>query len=139
MTLQGTVIKLLPSTSGVSSKSGKEWNKQEVIVHTPGQYGKDVCLTLFNNAIERCAFVEGVEYSIEVDVESREYNGRWYTSINALRANPISGGQSVAPAQPQTTVAPAAPPIQWDTTPQAVSYPAAQPTAPIGQSDDLPF
>lgn len=83
MEIKGTVIEVLPLEQGVS-QSGKDWKKQMVVVETPGQYPKQVALTLFGKALDFCPGI-GAVVTAEVDLESRTYNGRWYTEAKCWK------------------------------------------------------
>ena len=75
----------------------------------------------------------GQDVTVSIDLESREFNGRWYTDVrawNVLNGVQLAGapapGFATAPTQPT----PATPPAQ-----PAQASPVAAPTA----ADDLPF
>ena len=63
--------------------------------------------------------------TISFDIESREFNGRWYTSIRAWRIQQGDMTQAAAPAPAAAPVA-AAPAA----APAPAAQPAAQPAAP---------
>ena len=83
--IKGKVQKILQPESGVS-RAGKEWKKQEFVIETEEQFPKMVCFTLFN---DKSSLVEGISVGEEVEVyfnlESREYNGKWFHNINAWK------------------------------------------------------
>ena len=85
LSVKGKVQQILKPESGVS-RAGKEWTKQEFVIETEEQYPKSVCFTLFG---EKVSLVEGLAAGQEVEVsfnlESREYNGRWFHNINAWK------------------------------------------------------
>ena len=83
MEILGKVVQILPLASGMG-KNG-EWKKQEFILETPGQYPKKVCITLWGDKIDEAKMTEGDEIKASIDVESREYNGRWYTDVKAWK------------------------------------------------------
>jgi len=132
MEIVGKIIRVLPLQEGVSQKSGNPWKSQSYVLETQEQYPRQVCFEIFgedrikNNP---CAMDDVV--TVSFDLESREFNGRWYTSVRARRVQ-----QGVVEAQPATTMAaqPAAP---------AAAQPAAnvQPFDPTPTDDgtDLPF
>lgn len=82
MELQAKVTKILPIETG-KSKNGNDWSKARVIVETLGQYPKNVELTNFKRCDEFAKLTIGAVYNFSIDIESREYNGRWYTTITA--------------------------------------------------------
>jgi len=83
MEIKGKVIQLLPTATGQGKKG--QWKKQEFILETPGQYPKKVCLSIWGDKIEQFSLVAGDNVNVTVDLESREYNGRWYTEARAWK------------------------------------------------------
>ncbi|HUM97017.1 MAG TPA: DUF3127 domain-containing protein [Chitinophagaceae bacterium] len=83
MQLTAKLVQLLPLQTG-SGKNG-QWKKQDIIVETDGQYPKKVCVSVWGDKINENLLVTGAMLSISFDVESREYNGRWYTDVKAWR------------------------------------------------------
>lgn len=83
MELKGKVLQLLPVQTGMGKKG--QWKKQEFIVETQSQYPKKVCLSTWGDKIEQFKVSEGDIVNISVDLESREYNGRWYTEARAWK------------------------------------------------------
>ncbi|PPR75001.1 MAG: hypothetical protein CFH06_02025 [Alphaproteobacteria bacterium MarineAlpha3_Bin5] len=83
MELSGKIIQLLPEKSGESSRG--PWRKQEYILETEGQYSKTVCFMVWSDKIDEFAIKEGENLIVSIDLESREYNGRWYTDVRAWK------------------------------------------------------
>nr|WP_297338337.1 DUF3127 domain-containing protein [Algoriphagus sp.] len=100
MELSGKVIQKLPEVGG-NSKNGNAWRKQEFILETPGQYPKKVCVALWGDKIEQFGLQVGEQVSLSVDVESREYNGRWYTEVKAYRVERNGTGSAGAASTPE--------------------------------------
>ena len=78
----------------------------------------------------------GQTYIVSVNVESREFNGRWYTDVRAWRVQPKQA--DVASAADATDMPP------FDVEPSygataATSTSAVPPVAPMNEVDDLPF
>jgi hypothetical protein len=96
MDLSGKVINQLPEVSG-SSKTGNSWRKQEYIIETGGQYPKKVCVAVWGDKIDQFGLKLGEQVSLGIDVESREYNGRWYTEVKAYKVDRSQGGGTIAP------------------------------------------
>lgn len=109
MEITGKCIVTLPIESG-TSKSGNAWQKRNFVIETAGQYPKKVCLQLFGDKVNDCPNV-GEEVKVSFDAESREWNGKWFTQLNAWKVE-RQGAQPVYPqAQPQyAQAAPATPP-----------------------------
>ena len=93
MQLTAKLIQLLPLQTG-AGKNGP-WKKQDIIVETEGQYPKKVCISIWGDKISESLLQVGSMLSISFDVESREYNGRWYTDVKAWKVEPAGGGGTV--------------------------------------------
>lgn len=120
MELAGKVISILPLQSGKSQKG--EWKKQEFILETEGQYPKKVCITLWGDKIDQFDLKEGEEVNAGIDIESREYNGRWYTDVKAWKIDKKSANMGHDPMMDQQSSFP----------------PPSEPPMP-DEEDDLPF
>lgn len=103
MQLTATLVQILPLQKGVG-KNG-EWKKQDIIVQTEGQYPKKVCISIWGDKINEALLQTGKQLNISFDVESREFNGRWYTDVKAWKVEPASGagdtGNSYADMPPE--------------------------------------
>ncbi len=82
MELKGKVIQVLPVQSGEGHRS---WRKQDFILEIPSQYPKKVCISLWGDKIESAGLKIGDDITAFIDIESREYNGRWYTNVKAWK------------------------------------------------------
>ena len=138
MEIQGTIIQVLPLETGVS-KSGNSWQKKNFVIETGGQYPKKVCINLFGDNVEKFPLQVGQSVTASIDIESREFNGRWYTDVRAWNIVYPQAQQVVQPAYQQ-------PQAYQPTQPQPVwqqAYPQQQAVAPApqqaGVADDLPF
>ena len=140
MELSGKIIQKFPLQSGESKTSGKPWQLQAYLLETQEQYARKVYFEIFGEQRIKdnpCEIDDLV--TISFDIESREYNGRWYTSIRGWKAEAASAptpGQTVTPS-----AAAAAPAPQTAGTPVP---PAANPVdmgfaATAEETDDLPF
>lgn len=110
MQLTAKLVQMLPLQSG-TSKNG-EWRKQDIIVETDGQYPKKVCISIWGDKASDAVLQIGNILDISFDVESREYNGRWYTDIRAWKvdlAAPTGGGYPAGAPAPSYDLAPPAP------------------------------
>ncbi|MDE5815359.1 MAG: DUF3127 domain-containing protein [Alistipes sp.] len=125
MEFEGTVYKMMPVTKGTSARG--EWQRQDVVFEMQdGSFTRKICVTFFNRPDDVAKLKEGESYHVSVNIESREYNGRWYTDIRAWRLQPV---QASAPAS--AAPMPDMPPIGEEPT-----YAAAPATS---EADDLPF
>ena len=140
MEFEGTVFKIMPATSGTSARG--QWERQEVIfdLKTQSQYPRRVAVTFFNKSDEVNRLYEGVTYVVSFDLESREYNGRWYTDVRAWKVQPKQEA-APAPAAPIAAdpLAPSAAPAQSGFAPMPTQEPAYATSTSAQEVDDLPF
>lgn len=124
--LTGRIAQILPLEQGVS-KAGNSWRKQVFILETQDQYPRKVAISLLNDNIDKYAIQVGMVVTANIEIESREWNGKWFTEVRAWQVT-YPQAQPVAQAtQPMT---------QAYTQPVATPAPApAQPQA----AEDLPF
>ena len=85
MEIQGILKQILPLESG-ESKSGKAWQKQTIVVETQETYPKLIAVEVSEKAISRLQDYQiGHTITCSINIESREYNGRWFTSIKCWK------------------------------------------------------
>lgn len=133
LNISGIVLNILPLQTG-TSKAGNQWQKQDFILETGGQYPRKVCICLFGDNVAKFPLQVGQSVTASVDIESREFNGRWYTDIRAWNVV-YNGQQQGAPAPAPTATAPTAQPAPTPAKGAAAQAPAGAPAA----ADDLPF
>ncbi len=84
MELEGVVKQILPQTSGSSPRGA--WTKQDFVIEQHENFNKKVCVSVWGDKIADLAKLSvGDKISIGINVESREYNNRWYTEIRAWK------------------------------------------------------
>ena len=83
MEIKGKLVQLLALQTG-QGKNGT-WKKQECIIEIPGQYPKKICVAVWGDKIDESLLQIGNELNVSFDIESREYNGRWYTEVKAWK------------------------------------------------------
>ena len=145
MEVTGKIIVALPAVSGTSA-AGKAWNKREYVLETEDTYPKKVFFDFFGEKADQYPLAVDDKVRLSFDIESREYNGRWYTSIRGWKAEPAQEGAAApqgaafpTPQQPAYAAPAAAPAPQGlpaeQSAPQGFPAPPAAPSA----TDDLPF
>lgn len=92
MEIQGKVIKILSLQTG-EGKNGT-WKKQEFILETDTAYPKKICFSLWGDKLNMLQGAEGQSVTVGFDLESREYNGRWFTEAKAWKIEILSGSKS---------------------------------------------
>jgi hypothetical protein len=83
MIIKGKITAKMPIQTG-TSQSGKDWIKGGFVIETAREYPKKVCLTTFNRAIHDAATV-GSSGEFHIDIEAREYNEKWYTTVKCYK------------------------------------------------------
>ena len=128
---EGIVFAILPEQSGTSARG--EWHNQNVVfeMQTASPYPRKVSVKFFNKRDEVARLVVGAAYKVTFDVESREYQGRWYTDVVGRRIEPKEAAQ-MAQAQYSEPL---------PTAPVAAPMPTEEPAMPAQSVvvDDLPF
>ena len=132
MEITGKVVRLGGLTEGTSARG--PWRKQDLIIETDEQYPKTVCLTVWTNQIDEIQnMVPGQLIKAQIDISSREFNGKWYTDVRVWRFENPNAVAQPAPAY---------------TAPQPQPMHQTPPAAPISDApyfgddnngDDLPF
>ena len=85
MEIQGVLKHILPLETG-ETKSGKAWQKQTIVVETQETYPKLIAVEVSEKAISRLQDYQiGHTITCSINIESREYNGRWFTSVKAWK------------------------------------------------------
>jgi hypothetical protein len=98
ITLEGKILQKLQAQEGVSTRGA--WKKQEFIIETKEQYPKKVCVACWGDKVgDLDNFQINDEIRVAVNIESREYNSRWYTDIKAWKIESMS---HTPPAQSNT-------------------------------------
>ncbi len=100
MQLTAKLIQLLPLQSG-TGKNG-QWKKQDIIVETEATYPKKICVSVWGDKIDASGLQLGNLLKIDFDVESREYNGRWYTDVKAWKIE-VAGTAAAAGSEKVTS------------------------------------
>jgi hypothetical protein len=117
LSVKGKLTSKLPVESG-TSKAGKEWIRQSIVIDTGDQYNPLICISFFGDKAE---LLKGLkkddELEVFINISSREFETKWFHNIDGWKV--IANGAAPAGAAP----APAA---------------AATNDAPAGD-DDLPF
>jgi len=117
--LTGKLIQVMPEVTG-NGKNGA-WVKQEFIVETSdSQYPRKICFSLWGDKVQTLKSTDpGTLVKVSFNLESREYNNRWYTDARAWRLEVVGSATSddVSAPSPEHSLA----------------------DAPDDGKDDLPF
>ena len=151
MEIQGKIIVVLPERNGVSQR-GNQWRSISYVLETQEQYPKKLAFDVTNDKIDQLNIQFGEILTVQFDINAREYNGRWFNSVNAwnvIRQNhqsPAQGGgfsgnvQYGAQSAQQAMVSSANAAGVANLMNQQNLFPPTQHSAqPQGDSSDLPF
>jgi len=119
MQITAKLIQILPLQSGVSRNG--EWKKQDIVVETTERFPKKICISIWGDKINPSQLIAGNTLTIDFDVESREFSGRWYTDVKAWKIETGAANNAVPPPTTSDYGFPEPPPL------------------PPQEPDDLPF
>ena len=147
--ITGKIIAVLPTKSGTSAR-GTQWSSQTAVIETHEQYPKRVAFDVLGDKITEFNLRVGEEVTVSFDINAREYNGKWFNSVNAwnvvrqqypsqggYNTNPYAGAYASQAAQSAQQAAMYGAPNPMN--PNNPFPPAQHPGAPAGQSDQPPF
>ena len=98
MDIKGKIIRKLDPQGG-TSKAGREWKKQEYVMETlDSAFPRHVKFDFFGERADQYVFEVGDVITLSYDIESREFNGRWYTDIRGFKAVKEDPNMASAPA-----------------------------------------
>tara|TARA_R100001463_G_scaffold15126_8_gene39555 strand:+ start:4632 stop:4946 length:315 start_codon:yes stop_codon:yes gene_type:complete len=98
MTIKGKLIKKLDVERG-TSKAGKEWQRQSILVDQGGEYNKEVVVGFFGDKMKQLRDLEeGSMVDILVNIYSREFKGKYYHSIDGYAIANLSGQEASSQA-----------------------------------------
>ena len=129
--VEGRIIQKLEIESGQSARG--PWQKQNFIIETvDSQYPRKICIGLWTNQIPILqSYQIGDMIRAYINIESREFNGRWYTDIRAWKLeNPA------LVAMPQQGMPQQGMPYGQPMAPQGMPY--TQPAQPMQQPMQQP-
>ena len=123
MEIKGKIIHVLPLQEGVS-RAGNPWKKQEYVLETGDQYPRKICFDFFGDKVDQFPAAIGDEVILNFDIDSREYNGRWYTGVHGWKLEKVMADNTPSPMSD-------IPPMPSN---EAAPFPPA-----AESTDDLPF
>lgn len=121
MEFKGLVYKVLPVVKGQGARG--EWTKQEVVFEMPDEFNRKLCVGFWGDkALDAAGLKPGEMVEVSINLESREYNGRWYTEARAWKLT--------------RSFEPAAAPAPAEEMPP---FPTSEPSYAAFADDDMPF
>ena len=143
--VSGQIVQILPLQQGVSQKTGTPWmTAQYIIEHEGGQYPRRMVFDVKGQQrIQEMNLQVGEQVMLHLNIDCREYQGKYYNSIEAWKVErpgqqmvqqPMQGYQQMPPQQV----------YQQQPMQQAAPAPFHQQAAPApqqvqGQQGQLPF
>ena len=124
---KGTLKTILPIETGVAKSTGKEWKKVSfVVTNNDGYEGREQMYAFEIFGDEKVDnFIkynqEGSEVEVKFNIQTNEWNGKYYTSLSAYR---VDSGEKVE---------------QATYTPNINGTPKPAPVPVDDVDDDLPF
>mgnify|MGYP003679077257 FL=1 len=93
MEVTGKLVKILDLEEG-TSKAGKSWQKQSVVIDTGGEFNNLTAVSAFGDKVDKLNRLElGMDVAILCNVYSREYQGKYYHNIDGYHFSNQSGSQ----------------------------------------------
>lgn len=137
MEIVGKIIQVLEPRRGTSNRTGSEWICGQYVLETEDQYPRKVFFEVFgDDRIKSFNIQMGERLEVSIDIEAREYNGRWFNTVRAFRVN---RNIQPAPAYGTAPQAPAAPAFSEPQSAPAAPFNAPDMGGASGGADDLPF
>jgi hypothetical protein len=91
--INGKVFVILPEQTG-QGKNGS-WVKQDFVIETDDQFPKKACFSVWGDKVSELKNLKtGEQVSISFNVESREFNNKWYTDLRAWKISKSSSKTS---------------------------------------------
>ena len=84
MEILGKVVDHLKEETGQSARGS--WKKSGFVIETDGSHPKKIAIECWGQQSEEASMLRvGDTVKSHVNIESREHNGRWYTSVKAWK------------------------------------------------------
>ena len=87
MEITGKITQVLEMQSGESANGS--WQKQEfVLLEDKEQYPKTIAFEIWGDKIKAPSV--GDKVNVSINIESREYNGKYYTNVKAWKVETLN-------------------------------------------------
>ena len=104
ITINGKITNALPPRRG-TSKAGNEWVSQDFVIEIENE--EKICFNVFGeDKIKESGLRVGAVASVTCKVESKEWNGKWFTSVSCVNCI-VQGVAQPSHSQPKTQSQPA--------------------------------
>lgn len=102
MEIQGQLIKIFEPVTG-TGRTGQQWKRQDLLIEVQGQFPKKICFSVNSDKTPIDSLKIGDMITVSINIESREYNGRWFTDIRAWKID-IGAAAQANPTEVQGTI-----------------------------------
>jgi hypothetical protein len=97
----GVIEKILEVQKGAKKDGSGDWEKQQFLLRTQEQYNNLYCFEIFGDQkVDNFAKYNkvGQEVTVEFNVNTSEYNGKYYTTLSAwkITATPLQNNTNTA-------------------------------------------
>lgn len=100
--LTGKIVKILPPKTGVSAKG--TWISQDYLLDVQDKFSRKVLFNVFGQEkIDKFAISLGEIVEVSFNIETKEFNNKYYTSVSAWFVKKISSGNNNNDSQQQTS------------------------------------
>ena len=84
-------MKLIADERTGTGSTGIEWKVITFVVETDDKYNPDIALKAGTKLVDVIKGIKkGTQVEIEYNLKSREYQGKWYTDVEAYKVTPLS-------------------------------------------------
>lgn len=91
-------LKLITNEKSGTTTSGTTWRNLTMVIDTGATYNAEIALTVGNKVYDQIKSTPvGTELEAEFNLKSREYQGKWYTDVEAWKITNLGGGTSDVP------------------------------------------
>ena len=105
MEIKGKVFEVLEEKNGVSAKTGEQWRSRDYVLEqdsdSSSSFVRKAVFSVRGAKIDEFHLSVGEHVCVHFDINSSEYNGKWFTRLNAYRVDRI---EEAAKQQAQPSV-----------------------------------
>lgn len=84
-------MKLITNEREGTATNGTDWKSLTFVLETDDKYNPDVALKAGTKLFDVVKGIKkGTQVEVEYNLKSREYQGKWYTDVEAYKVTPLS-------------------------------------------------
>jgi hypothetical protein len=135
----GKIIEAQEMRSGVSQTSGKEWASRSYLLETMDAHPRHCLFDITGKErIETIGLKVGELVTVDLDIDARQYQGKWYNSIRVWRVERVQSNPRPKGEEPVTADGERSEPSPKSEEKPSESSPQLLLEAAV-PTDDLPF